>query len=94
MITIIITIMYTSIALHGLSVQFLSNLQSVPLYQRNYCDRSTYSLYNFKGPTIDRSKFSKELCDQSNLKAIIVQFLEKLRSIGPNFQRNWVIGPP
>jgi hypothetical protein len=41
---------------------------------------------------IDQSKFSKELRDWSNLKAITVQFLEKLRSIGPNFQRNWAIG--
>jgi hypothetical protein len=73
------------------SVQFLSNLRSVPLFQRNYCDRSSYSLYNFKGPAIDRSKFSKELCDRSNLKATTVQFLKKLQSIGPNFQRNWAI---
>ena len=47
------------------SVQFHSNLRSVPLFQRNYCDRSPYSLYNFRGPAIDRSKFSKELGDRS-----------------------------
>ena len=37
-----------------------------------FCDRSPYSLYNFKGPAIDRSKFSKELHDRFNLNAIIV----------------------
>ena len=62
-------------------------------FKRNFCDRSPYSLYNFKGPAIDRSKFSKELHNRSDLKAIIVQFLEKLRSISPKFQRNWAIGP-
>jgi hypothetical protein len=82
-----------STALHRLPVQFLSNLQSIQIFQRNFCDRSIYSLYNFRGPAIDQSKFSKELRDQSNLKAITIQFLEKLRSIGPNFQRNRAIGP-
>ena len=43
--------------------------------------RSSYSLYNFKGSAIDRSKFSKELHDRSNLKAIIVQFLENDRLV-------------
>ena len=64
--------MYTSTILHGFSVQFLSNLRSVLIFQRNFCDRSLYSLYNFRGPAIDRSKFSNELRDRSNLNAIIV----------------------
>ena len=41
-------------ALHGLSVQFLSNLWSVQIFQMNFYDRSPYSLYNFRG-TCDRS---------------------------------------
>jgi hypothetical protein len=82
-----------STTLYGLLLQFISNLRSVQIFQRNFCDRSIYSLYNFRGPAIDRSKFSKELCDRSNLKAITIQFLEKLWSIGPNFQRNRAIGP-
>ena len=57
--------MYTSTILHGFSVQFLSNLRSVLIFQRNFCDRSPYSLYNFRGPAIDWSKFSKELGDRS-----------------------------
>ena len=72
-ITIIITIMNASTVLHGFSVQFLSNLRSVLIFQRNFCDWSLYSLYNFRGPAIDRFKFSKELRNRSNLNAIIVR---------------------
>ena len=44
-----------------LSVEFLSNLWSIVILQRNFCDQSIYSLYNFRGPGIDQSKFSKKL---------------------------------
>ena len=43
------------------SVQFLSNLWSVLIFQKNFWNHSIYSLYNFRGPAIDQSKFSKEL---------------------------------
>jgi hypothetical protein len=45
------------------TVQFLSNSRSVPLFQRNYCDQSPYSLYNFF-QTCDRSQYFKGIfCD-------------------------------
>jgi hypothetical protein len=72
------------------SVQFLSNLRSVSLFQMNYCDRSPYSLYNFF-QICDWSHYFKGIIAIDHLTLCTIS--RDLRSIDPNFQRNCVIGP-
>jgi hypothetical protein len=64
-ITIIIMRNLSLLVLHGLCVQFLSNLRLLQIFQRNSHDQSHYSLHNFWG-TSDRSlKFAKQIANRS-----------------------------
>ena len=50
-----------------------SNLWSVPLFQRNYCDRLRYSLYNFF-QTCDRSHYFKGIIAIDRLILCTISF--------------------
>ena len=64
-ITIIIMRNLSLLVLHGLCVQFLSNLRLVQIFQRHSRDQSHYSQHNFQG-TSDRSlQFANEIVDRS-----------------------------
>ena len=70
------------------SIQFLSNLQSIPLFSKELLQSIPYSLCNFI-QTCDRSHYFKRIIAIDRL--ILCTIAGNLRSIGPNFQRNWVI---